>query len=116
MKITIILSILLSAFSSQVVLAEDINLGVLAPRGELKALQKWADFEKYLGEKTGKSVKIVPLSPPKVLNAAKNNDVNFVLSHPAHTVALKEKYNATQLASLNKNSGNQFAGVIIVVV
>ncbi|MCZ2856609.1 MAG: PhnD/SsuA/transferrin family substrate-binding protein [Candidatus Bathyarchaeota archaeon] len=113
MKITIIFTLLLTVFSSQIVLAEDINLGVLAPRGELKALQKWTDFGKYISDSTGKTVKIIALAPPKVLSAASNNEVNFVLSHPAHTVALKEKYSAQQLASINKNSGSQFAGLII---
>ena len=97
----------------QSAIAEDIRIGVLAPRGELKAMQRWTEFGNYLGKQTGQSVKIVPLAPPKVIQAAKNKEVNFVLSHPPHTVALQEKYGAKPLATLNKKSGSQFAGVII---
>lgn len=113
MKNIRLLLMLSPLFFMQTAIAEDIRIGVLAPRGELKALQRWTEFGNYLGETTGQSVKIVPLAPPKVIQAAKNKEVNFVLSHPPHTVILQEKLGGKPLATLNKKSGSQFAGVII---
>ena len=107
------LFVLLSLFVSQAVLAADISIGVIAPRGVLKSMQKWTEFGKYLSNETGQSVEIVPLVPPKVIPAAKARKVNFVLSHPPHTVVLKKRFGATPLATLNKKSGSQFAGVIV---
>jgi len=107
--ITICISLLsLNSFSSS-----EIRIGVLAPRGELKALTQWSEFGKYMENKLGQPVKIVPLAPPDVVKAASNGNVDFVLSHPAHTLALIENHHATTIATLNKDSGPQFSGVII---
>lgn len=91
----------------------DIRIGVLAPRGELKALTSWTEFGKYISGKIGQPVQIVPLVPSKVLPEANAGHVDFVLSHPPHTIALKINKKAKLLATLSKKDGPQFAGVII---
>lgn len=93
--------------------ADMLRLGVLAPRGELKAQTRWTELAAYLKQQTGHEVKLVPLSPPKVFNAAQQDQVDFVLSHSPHTVQLEEKLGARVLATLNKKDGPRFGGVIV---
>jgi len=91
----------------------DTIIGVNAPRGELKTIKQWAEFGKYLETKIGDSVTIKPYPPRKLLAAARAGEVNFMISNPTHAVILQELHNAKPLATLNKKSGPQFAGVII---
>lgn len=89
------------------------TIGVIAPRGELKAMKKWSEFGKYMETKIGDSVVIKPYSPNKLIIAAKAGEVNFMLANPTQAVILKEIQGATPLATLNKQTGAQFAGVIV---
>jgi two-component system, LuxR family, sensor histidine kinase TtrS len=93
--------------------AADVKIGVVAPRGELLTMTRWAEFGNYLTHELGQPVKILPLSPPKVVPAARSGDVNFVLSHAAHTIVIQEKFGGTPLATLNSLNGSEFAGVIV---
>jgi len=102
-----------SAYSPVFGKSDEIKIGVLAPRGELKALSNWSEFGTYMSGALGVPVKIVPLPPPRVLNEAKAGNVDFVLSHPSHTLALAENMKGTPLVTLNKDSGPRFGGVII---
>ncbi|MBI1422233.1 MAG: PhnD/SsuA/transferrin family substrate-binding protein [Gammaproteobacteria bacterium] len=93
--------------------ADTLRLGVLAPRGELKAQARWTELADYFKTETGHDVKLVPLAPSRVVNAAQQKQVDFVLSHSPHTVQLEEKLGATVLATLNTKDGSRFGGVIV---
>jgi ABC-type phosphate/phosphonate transport system substrate-binding protein len=93
--------------------AQELKLGVLAPRGELKANARWQEFGKYLSTRLGKDVIIVPLPPARVSSAADSGKIDFLLSHSAHTAYVEEKLGAKVLATLNTKAGPRFGGVII---
>ncbi len=93
--------------------AQEIKVGVLAPRGELAAKARWDEFGQYLSKELGKEVLIVPLPPAKVIAAADNGNIDFLLSHSPHTAYVEEKLGAQALATLNTKAGPQFGGVII---
>ena len=90
-----------------------LNIGVLAPRGELQATTRWAEFGKYLTAQLKQEVHIVPLAPTKVIDAVKNGQIDVLLSHPGHAITVAEKHGAKLLATLNDKEGPQFAGVIV---
>jgi ABC-type phosphate/phosphonate transport system substrate-binding protein len=92
----------------------DLIIGVVAPRGELQATTRWAEFGKYLSAQLKQEVHIVPLLAPKVIDAVKNGEIDVLLSHPGHTLAAAEKYGAKPLATVSDKEGAQFAGVIVV--
>ena len=93
--------------------AQDLKVGVLAPRGELKASARWQEFGDYLSSQVGKKVVIVPLPPARVIDAANGKKIDFLLSHSPHTVYVEEKLGAKVLATLNTNAGPEFGGVIV---
>jgi ABC-type phosphate/phosphonate transport system substrate-binding protein len=90
-----------------------MKVGVLAPRGELEATTRWSEFGKYLSARIGEPVQVVPLSAQRVVAAAAGGEVDMVLSHPGHSLAVEEQLKARHVATLNERDGSQFAGVII---
>lgn len=98
---------------NQSVLADSIKFGVQAPRGNATAMKKWSELGKYLEVKIGQKVEIIPLKPNKTVAAVDAGKVHFMLSNPAIAVMLQTKNKSIPIATLNKKSGNQFAGVII---
>ena len=72
--------------------AAETKIGVLAPRGELKAVKRWSALGKFIGEKIGDSVVIKPYSASKLVKAAAAKDVDFMLSNPTQAVILQEVY------------------------
>ncbi len=94
-------------------ISAELKLGVLAPRGELKASARWQDFSEYLTKELGEKVTLVPLTPASVVSAANSGKIDLLLSHAPHTVYVEEKLGANVLATLNTKAGPQFAGVII---
>ncbi|MFW2371785.1 MAG: phosphate/phosphite/phosphonate ABC transporter substrate-binding protein [Gammaproteobacteria bacterium] len=112
-KIPLLLAILFISLGAQPIAVADINIGVLAPRGKLKAMNQWKDFGLYMQEQLGQPVTIIPLSPPEVVAAANNDQVALMLANPVHTVKLIELHNSKLIATLNKKSGPVFAGVIV---
>ena len=93
--------------------AESINVGVQAPRSVVKALAKWGELGNYLKAELGMDVKIVPLNPAVTIDAVKSGKVDFMLANPVVTLVIKEKNGATPMATVNKNYGSKFSGVII---
>ena len=103
-----------SLFAAYVPVAQaKITVGINAPRGELKTMKQWTEFGKYMSAKLGDTVEIKPYSPKNLIDAVKAGEMDFVLSNPTQTVILKETQGANPLATLNKKSGSQFAGVIV---
>jgi len=103
---------LLVSLGSTVAIAQ-VKVGVLAPRGALKAMGKWTELGKYLGGKIGQEVKIIPVSVSKGIDKAAKGDFDFFLSNPVQTLILKKSNGWQPIASMEKNSGQKFAGVII---
>ncbi|MDT8385477.1 MAG: phosphate/phosphite/phosphonate ABC transporter substrate-binding protein [Gammaproteobacteria bacterium] len=90
-----------------------VTIGVLAPRGELIAMKQWSAFGKYLSSQIGDTVEIKPYGPRDLVTAAADNQVDFTLANPTQAIILQDVHQATPLATLNKKSGSQFAGVIV---
>lgn len=100
-------------FSGSADAAEQLRLGVLAPRGELKAKARWAEFGRYLSKAVGQPIKLVTLPPARVIDAARNKQIDLLLSHSPHTVYVTEKLDARVLATLSTQAGPRFGGVIV---
>jgi len=111
-KVLSVVTMALLASNISVAVA-DINLGVLAPRGELKAKKRWNDFAAYLGAKTGQKFKMVALPPRNTMEAVENGQIDFMLTNPVLTAKIEKIHGADLLATLNKKSGSVFAGVIV---
>ena len=106
-------SVLTLVLVSTSVFAAGISVGVMAPRGKVEALKQWGDLGKFLEKEIGQPVEIVALKPADTLEMFSTGQVQFTLSNPVLAVELKAKANATPLASMVKNSGKEFGGVII---
>ncbi len=91
----------------------EIKIGILAPRGEDHAYRLWADLGLYLTDRMGEPVTIIPLAPTRSLYFLGNRHLDFLMSNPVQSAIAEEVYGATALATLNKRSGDQFAGVIV---
>jgi ABC-type phosphate/phosphonate transport system substrate-binding protein len=89
------------------------SIGVIAPRGELKAMKRWAEFSKYLSAQIGDRVQIKPYAPRNLMKAAQAGEVEFMISNPTQAVILQEVHGANPLATVEKKTGSQFGGVIV---
>jgi len=98
---------------TQHLFAAELKLGVIAPRGELNAKKSWTELAKYLSGQLGQTVTLVPLHPSKVVSSTMEREVDFILSHAAHTIQLQERHGGTPIATVNGMQGPWFAGVII---
>jgi len=107
------LIIAISLFTSGLLSAAEIKLGVQAPRGALKALKRWGGVGSYLQAELGKPVKIVPLKPNETVKGVSSGKVDYMLANPALTVVLQQNLGAEPLVTMKTKSGSQFSGVII---
>lgn len=98
--------------SNKPVFAE-IKLGISSVRGELQTIKRWEALGKYFSEQLDQSVKIIALTPNKLIETSLKEEIDFVLAMPLAVVLLMEKGDYIPLATLNTLSGTQFAGVII---
>jgi len=94
------------------------KIGVLAKRGAPKCMQKWGATARYLTEKLGTPVKIVPLKFEAIKPAVAGKNVDFVLANSAFYVELEKELGCTAITTLiNSRKGNalsEFGGVILV--
>ncbi len=111
--IRIILSSLFFILGIAPVVAGELKLGVVAPRGEAQAAGRWNELGKYLSAQIGETVKVVPMHASKIPDGASNGSIDLLLSHSAHTVFVKEKLGAMVLATINGKAGSLFGGVIV---
>lgn len=91
----------------------DINLGVLANRGELKAKEEWTELTNKLTADIGTPVKLVPLAMDKYEAAFANKEVDMMLGNPVISAMLYEKYKGNVMATVNTQEGYEFGGVIL---
>ena len=100
--------------------AQEIQIGVLAKRGQELALQKWSATADYLTSALpGYQFDIVPLDFTEIHTAVQKEQIDFVLANPAFYVELEKLYGVNRIATLiNQHlTGQQttiFGGVIFV--
>ena len=100
-------------------LAQELRIGVLALRGEEKALESWSATAEYLQSRLpGYQVSIVPLDFDDIDLAVRQHRIDFILTNPSFYVELETLYGATPVVtrkSCHKSLGapsSQFGGVI----
>ena len=93
--------------------AAEIKIGLNAPRGEMKALEKWGQLATYLEAETGEKVTFIPNKVTKLLKLMEQAELDFVFANPAQTIVMKAEHGVTPLVTLEKKNGPWFAGVII---
>ena len=95
------------------------RIGVLAFRGSEKGIQRWAPTADYLSRSCpGFKFEILPLTLEQMTVAARDGDVEFVLTNPGNYVALEAQFGITRIVTLKSpkatTEGNVFGAVIFV--
>jgi len=98
---------------------KQVSIGVLAFRGEQKALQRWSATAEYLNKRvTGYKFNIVPLNLKQLRLFTQEGKLDFVLTNTGHYVELEALYGVTRIATINNlrqgRSYTRFGAVIIV--
>jgi len=116
---TILLVLELLFISSTTVLAsEPVKIAVLAFRPKAETLARWQPLEMYINSKISDyQFELETFNYPELEAAIANNDVDFVLTQPAHYILMTHKNNlSSPLATLVKKKGEhelfKFGGVI----
>ncbi len=103
------LMLALAPFSAQA----EINLGVLANRGELKAQEEWTELANKLTTDLGTKVNLVPLAMDQLQPSFETKEVDLMLTNPAVAAGLVESFKAKPLVTVNTDKGYEFGGVIL---
>ena len=87
-----------------------INIGVLALRGEEKTMKMWAPTANYLTESIpGYTFNIVPLDNNNMVEAVNTKTIDFVLSNPASYAWLEATHGVSRIATLrNRRLGKGY--------
>ena len=92
--------------------AADTTFGVIAPRGEVQAAADWGALADHLTAALGETVTLRPLGTQALLDAYRAGEFDFMLTNPVMS-AMAEREGGPLIASLEKKSGKQLAGVIV---
>lgn len=115
--IILIFSILPISAVSQTSQHQTIKIGVLANRGAEQALKEWSPTADYLTENMpGFSFLIVPYDLHTIQTAAKNAEVDFIITNSVSYVTIEYLYNATRILTAETkwkdNILSVYAGVV----
>lgn len=91
----------------------ELTMLVNAPRSPINAQKKWSAFADYISKATGEPVKIVAVAPGKTEAFARTGKADIMLVNPVMASLVSHRYKGELLATLNRNSGSRFGGVII---
>ncbi|MCD6582137.1 MAG: PhnD/SsuA/transferrin family substrate-binding protein [Desulfuromusa sp.] len=95
-----------------------VKIGVLAKRGQERALEKWGPTAGYLSQMIpGQRFEIVPLDFEGIRLAAMSQSVNFLITNSSYYVSLESDHGLSRIATMTNLHGdvqqNVFGGVII---
>ncbi|USD40087.1 PhnD/SsuA/transferrin family substrate-binding protein [Vibrio sp. SCSIO 43135] len=92
---------------SQTTESKPIKVGVLAVRGEAKALSDWGPtIDWFNTQQPEVSFELVPLNLPEVQAAVEAQDIDYLITNAAQSVFLSRKYSASWLATLKSQRAN----------
>ena len=85
-----------------------VRIGVLAHRGEEKALARWSPTADYLSERIPTHrFEIVPVDLEAMPRAIQEGYVHFTLTNPGNYVALETSHGISRIATMKTREGNQ---------
>lgn len=90
----------------------DINLGIAANRGELKAREEWTDVATLLSKELGTTVNLMPVLIENSVQAFGDKKVDYIISNPVIAAIVFGKHNGKPLATIDSGNGTEFGGVI----
>ena len=80
--------------------ANSYTIGVLAFRGEDKALKRWTPTAEYLSRQIpGSQFNILPLGLEELRQAVEKNQIDFLLTNTGHYVEMEAFYGASEAAA-----------------
>ncbi len=99
--------------------AGDVRIGILAYRGEQRALDRWQPTADYLTQSIpGVNFKIEPLSLEGVAAALEEDRIDFLFTNPGNYVANADRFELAPIATVKtdlagkRETGNRFGAVI----
>lgn len=94
------------------------RIGVLAKRGERKALSQWVPTAEYLNRQLSEQFTVVPLKFTEIEPAVMSGNIEFVLANSAFYAEMNKKHGVRAVATLiNSRKGHaldRFGGVVFV--
>jgi len=89
---------------------QQINIGVLALRGDARTMKMWTPTANYLTESIpGYTFNIVPLDNSNMAEAVRTKTIDFVLSNPASYATLESTLGISRIATLrNRRLGQSY--------
>ncbi|MBR9981555.1 MAG: PhnD/SsuA/transferrin family substrate-binding protein, partial [Desulfatitalea sp.] len=111
------LVLMFSALPVQAAVEGAVRIGVLAHRGETRALEQWTPTAEFLNARIGQyRFEIVPLDFDAVAPAVRDGAVDFLIANSAYFAELDIRYRLSPIATLrNQHDGEgvaHFGGVI----
>ncbi|MEO1239514.1 MAG: phosphate/phosphite/phosphonate ABC transporter substrate-binding protein [Pseudomonadota bacterium] len=91
----------------------EIRIGVLAPQGPEAAVERWQPLMEHLSGELGQPVTMFPVSAQDGTEAFGSGLFDLLLGNPVQTAVVVDTMAAVPLASVERSSGAEFAGVIV---
>ncbi len=113
------LSLIVLFFWCSLLADATVKIGILAKRGDVKAIARWTPSAEYLSAQIeGYRFEIVPLSFEYLSKAVKKREIDFVVTNTAYYVELEALYGVSRIATLKTLSlsgvvQTRFGGVIL---
>lgn len=80
------------------------TIGVLAFRGEEKALKRWVPTAEFLNQQISDAeFTILPLGLEELRQAVENNQIDFLVTNTGHYVEMEVFYGASRIATVKNN-------------
>ena len=84
------------------------TIGVLAFRGEEKALKRWVPTAEYLNQQIpGSQFNILPLGLEELRKAVEKNQIDFLLTNTGHYVEMEVFYGVSRIATVKNDIDGQ---------
>ena len=85
-----------------------IRIGVLAPRGKERAIERWTPTADYLTDRIDDyQFEIVPADLDELTEIIRDGHIQFVLTNPGNYVFLESRFGASRIATKQTRELNQ---------
>lgn len=107
-----LLPAIMMLFSAQAAYSE-IIIGVLAPQGPEAAYEAWQPFADHMSDELGEPVSLIPVGASDGTEAFFEGYFDIFVGNPVQTAVIVDTMNARPIASVVRQNGAEFAGLIV---